>query len=154
MDMVQEFYCNDCDDREGYFRVRLQVGYNRNVLVVCPKCGRKHPRRIVSGHIVGDGNFDPATDPYDEIHVPISAWTPHPITVAMAEARDFLRAQNRIARDKKHGIITDLKAAAKSIARHMLNFKEVRQGQVIRDSRDIIEESWYTNQLEREQEAQ
>ena len=46
-----EFHCNDCD---GYFRVNLNLAVEGDFLVVCPKCGREHPRSIKAGKVVGD----------------------------------------------------------------------------------------------------
>jgi hypothetical protein len=48
MKIIQEFYCNEC---VGYFRVTLDVGFNRLVGVECPNCGHQHEREIKDGII-------------------------------------------------------------------------------------------------------
>lgn len=57
--LYQEFYCNDCD---GYIVVKLNMAINRTVKVVCPECGRQHPRQIKDGHIVGDSHRENAEE--------------------------------------------------------------------------------------------
>ena len=48
----QEFHCNDCD---GYIMVPLHMELNNyKIVVVCPNCGREHPRTINKGKIVDD----------------------------------------------------------------------------------------------------
>lgn len=49
----QEFYCNDCPDG-NYIMVRLNMGLNHTVEVVCPNCGTKHHRTIKGGYIFDD----------------------------------------------------------------------------------------------------
>jgi hypothetical protein len=48
----QEFYCNvsggGCG---GFILVKLHLGINHKVTVVCPKCNHRHERYIVDGEI-------------------------------------------------------------------------------------------------------
>ena len=46
-----EFHCNDCN---GYFRVNLNLAIEGDFLLVCPKCGREHPRSVRAGRMVGN----------------------------------------------------------------------------------------------------
>jgi len=64
----QEFYCNDCN---GFIRVKLNMALNHGIQVVCPQCGRRHPRFIRDGVIV-DGGGSAASE---EICPPISAYS-------------------------------------------------------------------------------
>lgn len=78
----QEFYCNDCD---GYFRVKLNVAINMRVEMVCPNCGRKHPRSIRDGRIVEAGHEAVK----EEILVPKSAYSKESLHSKMIKnARD------------------------------------------------------------------
>ena len=72
----QQFYCNDCD---GYLRFKLNMALNMRVEVVCPNCGRKHPRSIKNGRIIEAG-YDPIKE---EILVPMSAYSKKPLHVRM-----------------------------------------------------------------------
>jgi hypothetical protein len=51
----QEFYCNDCPDG-NYIMVRLNMGLNHSVEVVCPECGAKHHRTIKNGQLFDGKN--------------------------------------------------------------------------------------------------
>jgi len=50
--VAQEFYCNDC---ENYISVTLNMSLNIAVVIVCPNCGRRHPRSIKNGQIFETG---------------------------------------------------------------------------------------------------
>lgn len=153
--ILQEFYCNDCEGEGAYFRVRLHASFNRNVVVVCPKCKRQHPRRILGGVISNDRDFNIDKDPYDEIHVPLASWSQEPLTVAMAEARDTLRAMNKEARELKMpqdgANVEEIRAA---IEARVEAFHRLRNGAVMTSDRDIIEESWADRHCDSQQEAQ
>ena len=69
----QEFFCNDCG---GYFRVKLNMALNINVEVVCPECGRKHPRVVENGRIYEKGN---SSGVVEEIHTTKSAYSKEPL---------------------------------------------------------------------------
>ena len=43
-----EFYCNDCD---GWILVNLNEDLRGDIIVQCPKCGRRHPRTLVDGEL-------------------------------------------------------------------------------------------------------
>ena len=75
--VTQEFYCNGCD---GYFRVRLNIALDRNVVVVCPNCGHRHARGIKKGVIIeayGKGDND------EEIWPPRSAYSKESLALKM-----------------------------------------------------------------------
>ena len=72
----QEFYCNDCC---GYFRVKLNMAINCSVEMVCPGCGRKHPRRIEKGRIYEGGGGASK----EEIRPPKSAYSKEPLSKKM-----------------------------------------------------------------------
>jgi hypothetical protein len=109
--VVQEIYCrtvrsedvaklpaNDPrrDEQEGcagYFRVALSVNMNGSWYLVCPKCKHKHLRRIENGHIVTRGRL--AGEAIEEIEVPLSAWSPEPITRVLAAEREKHRTKPR-----------------------------------------------------------
>lgn len=56
MKQTFEFFCNDCI---GYILVRLNVNLdNHRVLVVCPNCGREHPRVVVKAELKTDVKKD------------------------------------------------------------------------------------------------
>jgi hypothetical protein len=68
----QEFYCNDC---VGYFRVKLNLAINARVEMVCPNCGRKHPRVIKDG-VIYEHHAGLGPNAWtEEIIVPKSAWS-------------------------------------------------------------------------------
>lgn len=81
----QEFYCNDCD---GYIRVRLNMAINAAVVVVCPKCNRKHPRIIKDGKIFD--TYNAQDERYrEEICPTMSAYSKTPFSANIkAHARD------------------------------------------------------------------
>lgn len=78
----QEFWCNDCD---GAFFANLSLGLNKKVLVVCPKCGRKHPRSIKDGIIVDAGGRDGEGE---EILTTMATYSKTSRTAAMREKAD------------------------------------------------------------------
>jgi hypothetical protein len=45
-----EFYCNDCPGG-GYFVVNVNMAWEGTYVVVCPKCGREHPRKFAKGQM-------------------------------------------------------------------------------------------------------
>jgi hypothetical protein len=69
--IVQEFYCNKCP---GYVTVRLQTDFNRRVLLVCPKCQRKHQRVVKDGILYDVGKVNNEGN-IEEIHIPLSGWS-------------------------------------------------------------------------------
>jgi len=82
--IYQEFYCNDCT---GYFGVKLNIALNYSVVVVCPNCGRKHPRTIKDGHIFEDTYCPRGREKYvEEIVPPPSAYHKKPWTDEMKKA--------------------------------------------------------------------
>ena len=72
----QEFFCNDCD---GHFRVKLNMALNIRVEMVCPNCGRKHPRALKDGRII-ESHGDGSSSYVEEIIVPKSAYSKEPFT--------------------------------------------------------------------------
>lgn len=78
----QEFYCNDC---HGYIKCKINMHLNQTVVVVCPKCGRKHPRVIKNGHIVEDGYGNGSNT--NEICPTMSAYSKEPFTQKMRDLR-------------------------------------------------------------------
>lgn len=66
----QEFHCNDCN---GYWRVKINMALNMRCLMVCPNCGRKHPRYIKDGKIVENASMPNAYE--EEIYAPKSAYS-------------------------------------------------------------------------------
>jgi hypothetical protein len=95
----QVFYCNDCPDGGGYILARINIEINRHVDIVCPKCGRKHPRTIKNGLIyewADIGNNRDYKNP-EEIHLPRSAWhKENPTSKIAMHARDGIpvKAEN------------------------------------------------------------
>lgn len=75
--VCQEFYCNDCD---GFIRVKLNTELNYSVVVVCPSCGRKHPRTIENGYIYDRGSRNGTAE---EICPPKSAYSKTSISANM-----------------------------------------------------------------------
>jgi hypothetical protein len=132
MAVVQEFYCNDCD---GYFRARLSVGFNRHILMVCPNCGRQHPREVKNGLIVE--GYTRSNN--EEIHVPKSSYSKTPVTREMAKAKSILTHPWPRPDD-----IEGMKAQDEAA-------EQIRKGVPISASRQIIEASWndrYTDKYE------
>jgi hypothetical protein len=46
-----ELFCNDCN---GYFHVNLNLSIEGDFRFECPQCGRRHPRTVRAGEVVGD----------------------------------------------------------------------------------------------------
>lgn len=80
MKVWQEFFCatsgGGCG---GFVMVKLNMGINHNVDVICPKCSHRHRRRIENGTLLEKGRH--SSDPVEEICPPISAWSETPQTV-------------------------------------------------------------------------
>ncbi len=93
----QEFYCNDCC---GYFRVRLNVAINCSVEMTCPKCGRKHPRRIENGRIYEGGGGSTK----EEIRPPKSAYSKKPFS-------------KKIRANEREGVVLDSEKIGNNILR-------------------------------------
>lgn len=74
----QEFFCNDCN---GHFRVKINMALNTRVNVVCPNCGRKHPRLIKDGRIEDSGYGEPT----ENIHTTKSSYSKDSIHKKMAK---------------------------------------------------------------------
>ena len=92
----QEFYCNDC---AGYFRVKLNVALNIRVEMVCPNCGRKHPRSIKNGLIVEAGHDAIC----EEILVPKSAYSKESLHAKMkGHERDGVMIEKEGDLNKRH----------------------------------------------------
>lgn len=108
--IVQEFYCRGC---EGYIIVPLSQDFNRRVLVVCPKCGRKHQREVRQGVLYDVNKFSDESK-IEEVYVPQSAWNKNPCSHLQEEA------------SKKFG-----------------SWHNFRGGAVIETPRDLIEEAWF-----------
>jgi len=91
--IYQEFYCNDC---QGYFGVKLNMALNIDVVVVCPKCGREHPRTIENGNIY-EKTYVPRRGAMhkEEIIPPLSAYHKKPWTDAMKKAEKGKGGANR-----------------------------------------------------------
>ena len=81
MRVWQEFYCGEC---QGYMRVKLNMGLNFEVFVVCPKCRHEHRRIIKDGQIYENGRY--GSDVKEEICPPMSAWSEDPWTDTMRKA--------------------------------------------------------------------
>ena len=78
--VFQEFYCNDCF---GYILVTLNIDLNHTVKVVCPQCGRQHPRTIRDGRIYDEGS---GGGPVEEICPTKSAYSKEPRTKKMTNS--------------------------------------------------------------------
>jgi hypothetical protein len=76
----QEFYCHRCTEGGTYIMVKLNVGINHGVEVVCPMCGAKHHRRISGGKIVDDSK---RSEVMEQIYPPKSACSKEPRTAKM-----------------------------------------------------------------------
>lgn len=91
MDKVfQEFYCNDCN---GYIRFKLNQSLNRSIVVVCPNCGRQHPRSIKNGLVYEGGD----SNNKEEICPPTSAYSKTAI-LASKYARDAIKIEEPSSR--------------------------------------------------------
>lgn len=73
----QEFYCNDC---AGYIRLRLNAALDFAVVIVCPSCGRRHPRILKYGRIFDTYNQQPE-NLREEICPQKSAYSKTPFSV-------------------------------------------------------------------------
>jgi hypothetical protein len=129
---MQEFYCRHCDDDEGgYFRVRLHMGWTRNIILHCPKCGNEHYRGVKDG-LIYERHFDVEERERDHIYVPLSAWSKEPQTLAMRQAHEVMMAMEEPYPSK---------------------VKQLRDAAPIASTRDIIEEAWLDRYFERHEEA-
>jgi hypothetical protein len=86
----QEFYCGECD---GYFDVKLNMGLNYEVEVVCPNCEHKHRRCIKDGQIFESGRYNSAIK--EEIISTKAAYHKKPRTKAMNNASKDSRWSGR-----------------------------------------------------------
>lgn len=102
----QEFYCYECPadpkDKEkktgGYFRVKLNMALEMNVIVVCPNCGHEHNRSIRNGEI----HESRLSNAYEEkLRVPKSAWSRDPISKLM----DKLKNKNTHDAGRRKGAV-------------------------------------------------
>jgi hypothetical protein len=55
-----EFYCNDCN---GWILVNLNEDLRGEFTILCPECGRKHPRRIENGEMMMPQGYEIRTPP-------------------------------------------------------------------------------------------
>ncbi len=78
----QEFHCGNCS---GYFVVRLNLGLNHEVEIVCPGCGHEHRRCVKNGLIFEAGRFK--TDSKEKIRPTKAAFSKTPITDKMKKAQ-------------------------------------------------------------------
>lgn len=91
----QEFRCNKCP---GFFVVRLNTAIQGKVLLVCPKCGRKHQRDVIKGIIVDVGKqSDESKIP--EIMVPKAAFSKQAKTKLLENANRTLYTYDPRNRD-------------------------------------------------------
>lgn len=74
MRVYQEFYCatsgGGCG---GFVTVRLNMGINGTVEIICPKCRHKHQRKIKDGVLTDDGRYDNKVT--QEIIPVLAAWS-------------------------------------------------------------------------------
>lgn len=77
----QEFYCHRCPDGGTYIMVKLAMGYDRRVAVVCPYCGARHERMVKKGVLKDTGKTDGQVE---ELCPPRSACSKTPRTVGMS----------------------------------------------------------------------
>lgn len=72
--VIQEFYCTvsggGCG---GYITIKLNIGLNRVIKLICPKCGHSHQRHIKDGVILEDGRYSSGV--IEEIVPTIGAWS-------------------------------------------------------------------------------
>jgi hypothetical protein len=81
--IFQEFYCGEC---EHYMRVRLNMSYNRTIMVQCPNCEHKHQRYIEDGVILERGRHEHG-NAKEDIVIPKSACSKDPISKKMQKAK-------------------------------------------------------------------
>ena len=89
MKIWQEFYCNDFD---GYINIKINIAINQAVRVVCPSCGRLHPRKIKDGQIYEGGKEGQG----EELLPPKSAYSKTPFN---KHSRKDMREGAAIATD-------------------------------------------------------
>jgi len=78
----QEFYCTKSGGGCGkYFMIRLNMGIDYVVTIVCPNCKHEHSRNIEKGVIKENGRFDSKSR--EEIYPPKSSVTDEPRTKAL-----------------------------------------------------------------------
>lgn len=71
-----EFFCSGgCS---GYFRTRLRTNIDGDYIIVCPKCGHEHLRKIKGGQITGDRHGTTEEKGAQRICVPLSAYSEKP----------------------------------------------------------------------------
>lgn len=76
----QEFYCNDC---YGYFFPRINTAITAKAEIVCPNCGRKHPRWIHEGQVFDKAPKLKSDWPEQEILSPKTSYSKEPLTDKM-----------------------------------------------------------------------
>lgn len=82
--VLQEFYCRKSGGGcGGYFRVKLNIGINGIVKVICPKCQHEHQRNIQDGLIKEDNRY--SATPKQEIVPTMAAYSEDPMTDAMKD---------------------------------------------------------------------
>jgi hypothetical protein len=81
--LFQEWYCGNCST---YIKFRLNMCYDRVVLVVCPMCKHEHQRYIKAGKIQDDGRYNHG-DPKEEIHPLKTACSKEPITKKLSKEK-------------------------------------------------------------------
>ena len=64
----------------GYFIFKLTTGYDRKVIVVCPKCHHEHTRCVQNGQVVEEGRYN-GNKTNEYLRPTIAAWTEKPRTV-------------------------------------------------------------------------
>jgi hypothetical protein len=68
----------------GFILVKLNIALKKHrVKMICPKCKHEHFRIIDDGLVTEQGRF--ATNKFEEICPPISAWSKEPRTSAMID---------------------------------------------------------------------
>ncbi len=83
--MLQEFFCSGC---KGFIRVNLNLAL-RQIIVVCPKCDRKHTRYVTDGRITDQyvaKQHNIGAREVEEIMPTRAAWSDTPHTQRMREA--------------------------------------------------------------------
>jgi hypothetical protein len=99
----QEFYCNDCPEG-NYMRVRLNMGLNHSVEIVCPMCKAKHHRTIKNGLIFDGKNGNVV----EQICPPKSACSKEPIAAKMFKnARDGVKIEQTDAEKIRDSIMKE-----------------------------------------------
>lgn len=91
----QEFKCNKCP---GFWVLRLHRKMQGKVLLVCPKCGRRHQRDVIEG-VIKDVGKQSNEGNIQEIISPTSCFREQPVTKLLQEAHEYLPAYDRTNRN-------------------------------------------------------